>query len=280
MRAAALFGGGPDMNIIGRSVANLFLHHQSAILKLRNQPIIGNILSMVSRRLLPRDALVCAQIQGSPLDGLWIYLNPRTAQNIQHTASELAALQAVVDYLRPGMTFFDVGANMGGFSLLAARIVGPSGAVISFEPDPDIAERLTKNLARNGFHHATIVQKAVWSEPGELLFVRVDAAVSPDRGLGHVATSSSDSANAISVAAVSLDSFCALGTKPDFIKCDVEGAEAAVFEGASELLRQVRPILLIEMHSEENHRLLTEKLSQRQYSCRDLDANHVLALPQ
>jgi len=108
--AAALFGGGRDMNIIAQGVANLFLHHQSAILKLRNQPIIGSLLSMVSRRLLPRDALVCVQIQGSPLDGLWIYLNPRTAQNIQHTASEIPALQAVVDYLRPGMTFFDVGA--------------------------------------------------------------------------------------------------------------------------------------------------------------------------
>ncbi len=268
------------MNIIARSVANLFLHHQSTILKLRNQPIIGRVLSLVSRRLLPSDALVWVQIQGGPGDGLWLYLNPRTAQNIQHTDSELAVQQAVVNYLRPGMTFFDVGASMGGFSLLAARIVGPSGAVVSFEPDPEMADRLEKNLARNEFHHATIVQKAVWSEPGELPFVRGDAAVSPDRGLGHVATSSSDSAHAILVAAVSLDSFCALGTKPDFIKCDVEGAEAAVVEGARELLRQIRPILLIEMHSEENHRLLTQKLSQLQYSCRDLDANHVLALPE
>src|SRR5260221_7810349 len=111
------------MIIIGRSVANLFLHHQATILKLRNQPIIGNVLSMVSRRLLPRDALVCAQIQGSPLDGLWIYLNPRTAQNIQYTASELAALQAVVDYFLPGMAFFYVWGDIGGFSSLSARIV-------------------------------------------------------------------------------------------------------------------------------------------------------------
>src|SRR5882762_11912488 len=132
------------MNIIARSVANLFLHHQPTILKLRNQPIIGNVLSMVSRRLLPRDALVCVQIQGSPSDGLWIYLNPRTAQNLQYAPGELAVQQAVVDYLRPGMTFFDVGANMGGVSLLAARIVGPSGAVISFEPDPDIDRKSTR----------------------------------------------------------------------------------------------------------------------------------------
>src|SRR5260221_14787364 len=72
---AALFGGGPDMNIIARSIASLFLHHQSAILKLRNQPIIGRVLSLVSRRLLRSDALVWVQIQGGPGDGLWLYLN-------------------------------------------------------------------------------------------------------------------------------------------------------------------------------------------------------------
>jgi FkbM family methyltransferase len=63
------------------------------------------------------------------------------------------------------MTFYDIGAHIGFFSLLAARIVGPFGHVISFEADPEVAARLRENLARNGFDQATVVQKAVWSEP-------------------------------------------------------------------------------------------------------------------
>ncbi len=268
------------MRPAAQRIANLFLRHGTALSKLRQLPIIGSVLSVVSRKLLPRDTLVWVQIQGGHAEGLWICVNPRTGENVQKGLGEPAMQQALVDYLRPGMTFFDVGANIGFFSLLAARIVGPLGRVVSFEADPEVADRLSKNLARNEFHHAMVVQKAVWSEPMRIFFVRADAGVSPDRGLGHVATSSSDSANTISVDAVSLDTFRAPGKPPDFIKCDVEGAEAAVFEGANELLRKKRPILLVEMHSEEDHRLLTKKFSQLLYSCHDLDDNHVLALPR
>jgi len=268
------------MRSAAQRVANLFLRHGTALSTLRQLPIIGDVLSLVSRRLLPSDTLMWVQIQGGHAEGLWICVNPRTGQSVQQGLGEPAVQQALVDYLRPGMTFFDVGANIGFFSLLAARIVGPFGRVVSFEADPEIAERLAKNLARNDFHHATVVQKAVWSEPKKIFFVRVDAGVSPDRGLGHVATSSYDSGNTISVDAVSLDSFRAPGKPPDFIKCDVEGAEAAVFEGANELLREKHPILLVEMHSEKDHRLLTKKFSQLLYTCRDLDENHVLALPR
>ena len=177
------------------------------------------------------------------------------------------------------MTFYDVGANIGFFSLLGARIVGPFGRVVCFEADPEVAERLRMNLAHNGFEQATVVQSAVWSEPTTVFFARVDTRVSPDRGLGHVAVHG-DSADTIAVDAVALDDLVGSERPPDFIKCDVEGAEAAVFAGAEILLRTRRPILLVEMHSAEDHRLLTRKFLEFGYHCRDLDDTHVLALPQ
>jgi FkbM family methyltransferase len=163
---------------------------------------------------------------------------------------------------------------------MAARLVGPGGRVISFEVDPEIAIRLRVNLAYNKFTHAVVEEKAVWSETTTVSFARVDTNTSPDRGLGHVSTGDSVAANTISVEAVSLDEFVLLHPAPDFLKCDVEGAEVAVFQGAERLLREKRPILLVEMHSAENHQALTRKFSHLGYACSNLDENHVLALPQ
>ena len=64
------------------------------------------------------------------------------------------------------------------------------------------------------------------------------------------------------------------------LKCDVEGAEGEVFQGAQRLLREKRSILLVEMHSPDNCRALIQKFAEFGYSCCNLDENHVLALPR
>ncbi len=262
----------------GNRLANLFLRYASPFAGLRRIPIIGDFLSWAGRKLLPRDTLVWIQIQHGPAEGLWIRVNPRTGQNVQRGIGEPQVQQALVDHLRPGMTFYDLGANIGYFSLIAARLVGPTGRVISFEADPEIAERLRKNLARNNFSHAHVEQKAVWSETTTVSFARVDPATSPDRGLGHVSPDSSR--DTITVGAVSLDRYVTAEDCPDFLKCDVEGAEGEVFQGANRLLAERRTILLVEMHCPENHRTLTEQFVRLGYAVRNLDENHVLALPK
>lgn len=176
------------------------------------------------------------------------------------------------------MTFYDLGANIGYYSLIAARLVGPNGCVVSFEADPEIAARLRENLERNNFSHATVEQKAVWSEARSVSFARVDANTSPDRGLGHV--SSDTSYDNIMVEATSLNQYVTAKNSPDLLKCDIEGAEEEVFRGADRLLAERRTILLIEMHSPENHRALTQKFVEHGYTVRNLDENHVLALPK
>jgi FkbM family methyltransferase len=186
--------------------------------------------------------------------------------------------QALAEYLKPGHKFYDLGANIGFFSLMAARLVGPEGRVVSFEADPEIAERLRENLAYNKFANASVEQKAVWSEPGKIKFARVSPSASPDRGLGHV-TLGPSAEETILVETVSLDQYCDSHVAPDFVKCDVEGAEVAVFEGAKRLLRQKRPILLVETHSAENHKQLRDTFQEMGYVCRDLDKQHLIAVP-
>ena len=62
--------------------------------------------------------------------------------------------------------------------------------------------------------------------------------------------------------------------------CHAEGAEVAVFQGAAKLLSGKRRILLVEMHSPENHHVLLDLFTGHGYRCQNLDDTHVLALPQ
>lgn len=263
-----------------RHIADLLLRCTTPLSGLRSVPILGGILSWASRRLVPPGTLIWVQIQHGPAQGLWMRVNPRTGQNVLGGIGEPAVQQVMEQRLSPGMTFYDLGANIGFFSLLAARLVGPSGRVFSFEADPEIAARLAENLSYNKFTHAVVEEKAVWSKPATVSFARVDSNISPDRGLGHVSVGEPPASSVISVEAISLDQYVLFHPAPDFIKCDVEGAEVAVFEGAERLLREKRPVLLVEMHSEENQRVLMSKFRQCGYASSNLDENHVLALPQ
>jgi FkbM family methyltransferase len=176
------------------------------------------------------------------------------------------------------MNFYDIGANIGFFSLFAARLVGEHGHVTAFEADPENAARLREHIARNKLPQIAVEEKAVWSERGTVIFARTDPTVSPDRGTGHIASAAGPAT--IQVAAVSLDEYTSISPAPDFIKCDVEGAELEVFRGARRLLREKRPGIVCEMHGEENRRTLIGQFSRAGYQCKSCGEGHVLALPE
>ena len=226
---------------------------------------------------MPRDSLIWVQVQRGPAQGLWLSLNPRAGGTYFEGGGEPEVQAALQQYLRPGMVFYDIGANIGFFSLLAARIVGENGRVIAFEADPEIAARLRVHVTRNDFRAISVEEKAVWSEPSTVFFARADPTTSPDRGVGHVVANGTG--DMIQVNAVSLDEYVRTVPAPDFLKCDVESAEVEVFRGAQRLLTEKRPVILCEMHSNENHWILLEEFSRFGYTCKSIDENHVLALP-
>lgn len=260
-------------------LAQLVLRFASPLAGLRRVPVLGRCIGWAGAKLVPRDSLAWVQVQKGPAEGLWLHLNPRTGQTYFEGGGELEVQEALREYLRPGTIFFDIGANIGFFSLLAARLVGKEGRVVAFEADPEVAGRLREHVARNEFGWVTVVQQAVWSEPRTVYFARTDPATSPDRGLGHV-VAAAETEGTIRVQAVSLDDYVRNEGAPDFLKCDVEGAEVEVFRGAEKLLREKRPGIICEMHSEENQRVLAEEFSRLGYSCKPCGTNHILALPQ
>lgn len=262
----------------GSRMAELFLRYAAPFAGMRRWPVVGTAVGWFSERMVPREALVWVQVRRGPAAGIWLQLNPRTGRLVLEGGGEPEVQAALVEHLRPGMTFYDVGANIGFFSLLAAQLVGPAGRVVSFEADPEIAGRLRENAARNSFSWITVEQQAVCAEPHDVFFQRADPAKSPDRGVGRViAQPSSDT---IRVRGVSLDDYSWAQTLPDFVKCDVEGSEVEVFRGAERLLRKKRPTILCEIHSENNSRILQAQFVGCGYECRMLDTNHLLALPR
>jgi FkbM family methyltransferase len=259
-------------------VGQLFLRYALPLAGLRRVPVLGSFVRWASGKIVPRDSLAWVQIRHGPAEGLWLRLNPRTGGNYFQGGGEPEVQTAMRRHLRPGMTFYDIGANIGFFSLLAARIIGPEGRVVAFEADPEVAQRFRDHVERNHFSTISIEQKAVWSETRPVFFARTDPETSPDRGLGHVVAGSA--ASAIRVQATSLDDFLQTSLAPDFLKCDVEGAEVEVFSGAKRLLKENRPILLCEIHSEENRRVLLEEFTRLGYKCESLSQNHILALQE
>ena len=259
-------------------LAELLLRYGSPLAGLRRVPVLGKCVSWAGERLVPRDALAWVQVLHGPGQGLWLHLNPRTGKVYFQGGGEPEVQEALQQHVRPGMAFYDIGTIIVLFALLAARLVGKQGRVVAFEADPEIAARLREHVSRNVFGWITVEEKAVWSEPRTVFFERIDPATSPDRGLGHVV--SEGAGDTIRVSAVPLDEYTRTQPPPDSLKCDVEGAEVEVIRGAQRLLKEKRPGIICEMHSEENHRVLVEEFSRLGYACRPCGTNHVLALPQ
>jgi FkbM family methyltransferase len=134
-------------------------------------------------------------------------------------------------------------------------------------------------MERNGFQQFTITEAAVWRESGTVKFARADTSVTPDRGTGQI-SGLADGRNVVTLPSVALDDFVKTASPPNFIKCDVEGAESAVFAGAEQLLRSVRPIIVCEIHSYDNDRDVRAILRHFNYSVKDLDENHITAVPR
>src|SRR5580692_8767864 len=258
-------------------MASLMLRVPESIRSFRKVPVLGSLLHKLSYRALPSDQKIWAQVEAGPSTGLWLELNPRTGQNYRSGENEKICQGVLAERLRPGDVFYDLGANIGLFSLLAARSTGPTGKVFSFEPDVQVAERLRRNAARNGLSNITVVEMGVWSASGTLNFVSADSS-SPDRGVGRIQPDG-PSATGIPARCVSLDDFVRGTPAPHAIKCDVEGAELEVFRGAKNLLQAHHPWILCELHSRANDQAWRELIGGFGYSFESVDESHVLALP-
>jgi FkbM family methyltransferase len=159
--------------------------------------------------------------------------------------NEFAFLDGVV---RPGMTFVDVGANEGYFTLFAARRVGRGGRVVAIEPSSRERLQLERNVLRNRLGNVIVVPHALADAAGT---ARLQIAAKVHGGHNTFGAFAYADTAAVASEEVPLETLDALVERlsvgrVDVMKIDVEGAELKVLRGGRNLLMSSRPILLIE----------------------------------
>jgi FkbM family methyltransferase len=264
-----------DMRI---AFSHLLIENDRLLSTLKRIPGFRICAKKLGARVLPSDHREWFQVQDGVGKGVWLKLNPRSGGQYYRGQADADLQKILRDYLKPGMVFYDLGSNNGFFSLIAARIVGPTGRVVAFEAEPRLAMEIVENIERNDVQNVLLVRSAVWSTGGFVDFKPVDRLISPDVGLGRVVSDSSK--GTIPVPSVCLDDFAKTERLPDLIKCDVEGAEVEVLRGARKLLAQRRPYVECEVHSSENGDLLNAAFEEMNYDVRWYSTSHFFAAPR
>jgi FkbM family methyltransferase len=178
---------------------------------------------------------------------------------------------AFLDLLHPGDVVYDLGANIGWYSLLAARAVGAEGKVFAFEPSVQNAALAEGNARQNGFDNVMVIPAAVTDEDGWMTFqhrgslmgrlVKEDSLAQSERRAKRDAKVKGETI----VPITRLDAWIVATDQPppDVVKIDVEGAEAGVLRGMSETLARARPRLIVELHG--TRREITQLLDSLEY---------------
>jgi FkbM family methyltransferase len=181
------------------------------------------------------------------VDGLMLCLPAEESRLIAYLAArgplEPGLTKLLRSSLSDGMTFVDVGANFGWYSLLAAKAVGPSGKVLSLEPAPRTFALLVDNIRLNGLAETGIVtlhQAAASDEVGEQTLW-----VYPDESGHNTLGKPGQGAKAVNVPSIRLDDLLANETRVDWIKIDAEGWELHVLNGLKNAIRNYPALRIV-----------------------------------
>jgi FkbM family methyltransferase len=202
-------------------------------------------LRKVRVALTPRSALLRTRLQNGAIvegynragyGGRGIYVFGEALE------PELYNLQC---FLGPGNVFVDVGANVGVFTVKAAKEVGDGGLVIAIEPFIESVFRLSQNVRANGYTNVRVRNFCIGQNTEH-------ARLYLNRGRPNhfsLVPNSGGNADSVSVLSVSLDDLCRWENlkRLDYLKIDAEGAEAAILEGGQDAIRRFRPIVQVEV---------------------------------
>ncbi len=167
-------------------------------------------------------------------------------------------------YVRPGMAVWDIGANVGLFTFLAAAWAGPEGRVLAIEPDPWLVSVCLQRTRRTLPDWCARVDIGCFAlaDDGAVAALRIAARGRAANALeGFGSTQTGGIREEVLVTTLTMDDLLERTFAPGLVKIDVEGAEWSVLRGASRLLTELRPTLVVEVsrHRDEVGRLLAEQ---------------------
>lgn len=209
--------------------------------KIKSDGFLGKSLRFILKKAMPKGAILPI-IQG-PLKGCrWIV--DSSDFGCWLGSYEFPKQKAFASFVREGDVVYDLGANVGFYSLLVARLAGKTGTIFSFEPFPRNIFYINRHIALNNIKNIKIIEAAVASKNGEGFFT---SSESPSAGM--ISRQESD----IKIKIISLDSMLEGGhvLPPDVIKMDIEGAEYEALLGGEGLLKKYMPVIIFATHSPE-----------------------------
>jgi len=182
--------------------------------------------------------------------------------------------------LKKGMVCFDVGANIGYYTLLESKMVGDEGKVIAIEPSPINFKQLQKNIQNEKAKNVELYQIAGGDQNSTIKFL-----LDPHSNLSRIISNEEkvrEKGEIVDVPMKKLDSFLEASTIKtlDFIRMDVEGYEFNILEGMRNSIKKFRPAIQMEVHTrilgyEKTQKLLewfmSEKYEVVYYITRQLD---------
>jgi FkbM family methyltransferase len=224
---------------------------------------------------------------GLAFDMRWLPISHAHVGSIAGGNLESAVQEAMVRHLPRGGVFYDIGANLGFFSLLAAHLSGlDEGRVYAFEAAPDNAEAIRVNAALNQIPNVEVRAVAVSDRSGRGRLQIVD-----DQSWSKLVEYGEHpfTERVIDVPLVAIDDLIGGGElpPPTVVKIDVEGAELAVLDGMRETISRHRPAIICELH--DTHAAFVDAMESYGYRVINLEGTvpmrdagasaHALALP-
>ncbi len=224
-----------------------------------NTSFFGKILRLPLRLIPARAVLPILQgplrgkkwIAGSGNHGYWL------------GSYEMEKCVRFAEAVPDGGVVFDLGGNVGYYTLISAFRAGPRGRVFVFEPLPRNLDFLRRHLALNRIENVTVIDAAVSDRSGTVRFAE-DASTSKGR-IGESGT--------LEVKSISLDDWIDQGLlpAPDLLKIDIEGAEFLALQGVRRMLAANHPPIFLSTHSGKVHKECLAFLSMLGYRCAPLD---------
>jgi FkbM family methyltransferase len=224
-------------------------------------------LIRIPLRLIPRSAQIKVR-SGFNKGFIWI-----TGANIHKCwlgSYEPDRQKAIAATVRPGMVVWDIGANVGFYTLAFSRAVGDAGSVVAFEPLGSNVAYLVSHVRLNKLDNVTIIQAAVSEVAGLISFT-----IGAHSSMGRIVENT-----AYRIPAIAVDEYMNSQPQaaPDLIKIDVEGAEAFVLRGARRLLQQKSPEIWLALHGSRAMADCTDILLAAGYSIFRLDGTQASAI--
>lgn len=149
------------------------------------------------------------------------------------------------ELIAPGATVIDVGANLGEYTLIAAKHVGRAGSVLAFEPLPETFALLERSVSENGFDNVRMFQVALSDRDG-----RATLRLPPSSNSGLASLAAAHDDDGFEVECMRLDTVLERNRagRVDVMKIDVEGFEHQVIVGACRTLAHDKPMILFEVN--------------------------------